>query len=341
MFISKDEISKLVALLKNRDISLLHACHFVDYVSYLKQKNIITKHLAKIKNIPLTKFHTDQIYENLHLDNHISLFFSDYASYFFKTTKGIPNFFGPVLLNIKPEALLNAEKVIVYNRSIADNDFNNEIDSLNNLDRIDKLFKYPANSPFPEKTFLIDELTEKNGKRVFGPEILAVFPDNRLSLKYISLASVDQYIVKFKQLSIMADSLRYQTSFTFPVQRRYCPSSSSIKLLDYIIKNIENIESLDDISNLIPEEFKDWLINIKNMEKDFIHYIKYLKDSTYFPIQNNQFLDFGSKSSEDNDDLNIFDEILSKINLNQAVSIIKNIANTDKKIAEKIINMIQ
>ena len=77
------------------------------------------------------------------------------------------------------------------------------------------------------------------------------------------------------------------------------------------------------------------------MEKDFIHYIKYLKDSTYFPIQNNQFLDFGSKSSEENDYLNNFDEILSKINLNQAVSIIKNIANTDKKIAEKIINMIQ
>ena len=108
-----NDIEQLVKLFNERGIVLYHACQLADLESYLYLGGIPSRALLESSGSNFTKFASDEVDKKNGVWDKVFLNLSDFGVNFASPKnsnasppKCFPNLYGPVLLIVKPEALL-------------------------------------------------------------------------------------------------------------------------------------------------------------------------------------------------------------------------------------------
>jgi len=335
------DINKIVNILNQRDISLYIACQLIEFYAYLSMGGIATQDALENTDLKFPEYDSNPIKKNNGFwDTHV-FNLMDYGALFYKKAISTPNIYGPVLIHVKPDILLDANSVKISNVSIRSEHFDKD-DHLKTIssDELEALYKYPPNTSFPEKTLLKDSLTENYNEMV--PEIICTFNSSLIPFSSISLVTVDHYIINNRQFQSYVDEMKLRAGFTFPLMRRYCPSSDAIHIsLEIGKKILQGPITLNEILHSDDKRLKKWAVDLesKNLSDSFDTYISHLKTDTLLPIYE------GEVSADKIDKLSELvrqkNQSLKNMNEKDALLILQELANNDPKIAHKIINMQQ
>ncbi len=195
--ISGNEIQSLVDLLLERNVSLYHACQLLDFESYLALGGIPSRALLEDKGLPFTPFDTDTNDKTNGVWDKVFGNLTEFGEIFANGKFWPPTVYGPIQLQIKPSALLDASDVAICIRSAGGEEFNRELEALT-IDEIDRTFYYPRNVSFPRSTQVKSQrlLAKEFGKtKPQSPEISCSVSNQVLSAEYIIAAWVDPYVL--------------------------------------------------------------------------------------------------------------------------------------------------
>lgn len=253
-----EEINELVKLLKNRGVYLYHACQLIDFQSYLKVGGIPSRAHLESNSQPYTPFKTDQ---NDRANSDWDKVFANLSDFGFTFAGGydaVPNIYGPILFQIKPEVFYEATDVAICLRSAGGKGFNREREALNSISDVDRLFKYPAEDLKKcsyVKTRL--ELQRDFTSNASAPEISCTVVSGRISLQSVQYVRVEPYLIGGQPLLIKVEELKSKNSASFPVYKRdRCPAYTD-ELLNILESGVPSLQDLSENYN-VSQELRDW-----------------------------------------------------------------------------------
>lgn len=290
--IQGEEIKNLVNLLKERNVTLFHACQFVDFRSYGNLQGIPSRACLQESGYLFTNFETDEDDHVKDVWNKVFLNFSDFGTTFSNGKNGIPNPYGPILLKLSPEILNEAESVAVCIEPVGSNAYvNSELNSLKSINDINRIFAHPANHPENRKRAWVKYKSalreEFQCSKPCDPDISCTVAGGKLSLKYLKRVLIDPYVVAGKPL-------RNWVAKTFPpeLDDLFQERTSARKLLynelaNLIIDGISDIGELSQ-SSYMSEELSKWAqaIECNNLGWQFRRFANYLRNGTLLEIHN-------------------------------------------------------
>ena len=332
-------MKKIVDLLNQRDISLYISCQLIDFYASLSMGGIATQAALENAGLKFAEYKTNSIKKNNGFwDAHV-FHLMDYGALFYRKALNTPNIFGPILIYVKPDILLDANLVNISNVSVRSEHFNSDshLQSIS-TDELNKLYLHPADSSFPEKTILKESLIENSSDML--PEVICHFDTPLIPFSYVSLVSVDHYIINNRQFQSYVDEMKLRAGFTFPLMRRYCPSSTAIHISSEIGKMLLKAPvTFTDILNSDDEQLRAWAIDLKskNLSQTFEIYTQHLQKDTLLPIYE------GEISADKIDKLSEIvrqkNQAFENMDEKDALLILQELANKDPKIANRIQSM--
>jgi hypothetical protein len=313
MFKGKD-IEELVKLFNQRGVVLYHACQLADLKSYLYLGGIPSRALLEGSGCNFTKFASDEVDKRNGVWDKVFLNLSDFGANFASPKnsntsipKCFPNPYGPILLVIKPEALLEASDVAICLRSAWSRGFSREKESLSNIRDVNRIFVYPLEGISQKKSevkYRVPLKTEfaqdfEAGYRFADPEMSCSVVNGRISTKHITSILVDHYVLQnessydFAQLNIpLVDRVRDEVSSYIPwikVSERLYTQTIRKELLKNLICVLSDISG-NDIADLFTSSkinryplLNDWIVALrgKNLEKQFHYFADYFFKGTF------------------------------------------------------------
>jgi hypothetical protein len=114
---------------------------------------------------PYTPFKTDQ---NDRANDDWDKVFANLSDFGFTFAGGydaVPNIYGPILFQIKPEVFYEAKDVAICLRSAGREGFDRERESLNSISDVNRLFKHPVDEPDLKKPSYVK--TGRSYKKTF------------------------------------------------------------------------------------------------------------------------------------------------------------------------------
>ncbi|MBF0451989.1 MAG: hypothetical protein HQK75_14890 [Candidatus Magnetomorum sp.] len=333
----KDKIKTSVDLLTQRDTSLFMACQLIDLYAFLSMGGIATKAVLNTANVPFSKYDTDTIQKaNGFWDAHV-LHLADYGAQFYRNAQKLPNPNGPVLFHIKPDILRTAEFVNMTHTSVRSERFEQaHLQPITDKD-LNDCYQNAAETSFPEKTLLKKALLENSGTGQMVPEIICRFDQGLIPFSYVSLVSVDHYIINNCQFQSLADEMKVRAGHTFPLMRRYCPSSIAIHLSVEIGRMLINGPlTINDIIHSEDDRLQAWGLDLKHRQltEMFDIYKNHLQLDTLLPLYH------GEISAEKIDQLSEWvrqkNQAVDQLSETDALALLKELAMTDPKIAKRI-----
>lgn len=298
--ISGKEIQSLVNLLLERQVSLFHACQLIDFNSYLILGGIPSRELLELRNMSFTPFKSDSIDIENGVWDKVFGNIVDFGDIFAKGKPWPPTVYGPIQLQIHPNALLEASDVAICLRSAGAKGFNRESEALT-IDEIDRVFYYPRNTPFPESIQVKSQslLAEDFAKpKPQSPEISCSVSNQTLSARYIIVAWVDPYVLNGQNLlDRVVDVVESKQEFNFHIRLRSCRDTSRKHLYSEIaecicqgITSLNNIAHDNNISTSL-RKYAQQVLNNSEAVRQFNRYVKYLLHGTIRPMTNGRILD--------------------------------------------------
>src|SRR5687768_11316844 len=115
--IAGSDLVELVKIFRNRSVRLYHACQYADFLSYANLGGIPSRGLLEQNAAQFTPFETDGSDKIKGVWNAVFLNITDFGKAFADQKYGTPNAYGPILLIIRPEALLECAEVAICLRS--------------------------------------------------------------------------------------------------------------------------------------------------------------------------------------------------------------------------------
>ncbi len=289
-----EDIQQLVRLLQDRRVSLYHACQLVDFQSYLNVGGIPSrKHLESVGQ-SYTRFDTDERDHTNNVWDKVFANLSDFGSTFANGNKGVPNPFGPILFQIKPEALSQAEDVAICLCSAGKSGFNRNQESLRSVEDVNRLFSHKIEA---SKSYYLKnrkELSQEfNKTNASFPEINCSIESGKISLYYVESLKIEPYYIQGQSLKSKVEDIIFKTgqNFNFTIDNRYRVPPYTQELIDLLLLN--RILSLEDLSrhpNAVSPQLKDWASGVmsNNIEYQFNRFVKYLRTGTLLPLLEGQ-----------------------------------------------------
>ncbi len=319
-----NDTEQLVKLFSQRGVFLYHACQLADLQSYLSLGGIPSRACLENSLKNFTKFETDGTDKANEVWGKVFVNLSDFGKTFAKSPKGdsaVPNPYGPILLKIRPEALLEAIDVAICLRSAGAKEFNREIDSLTEVKDVERLFACPFESGSLKNSWIKFGKAMKQEFPEFpwaaDPEVSCTFPNGKLPFNYVDSISVDPYIIKGKPLTLWMRS-KLNLPNNVKIRERECLVTRKNLLNDLVVffesNKISELSLQQPISNLpsnLSQSVKNWIINVsnKNLKYQFNRFIKYLYNGTFL------FLDeFLCEEAIELYELEQYEECLSLLN---------------------------
>jgi hypothetical protein len=285
-----EDIKQLVRLLETRGVSLFHACQFEDFKSYLSLEGIPSRACMVENKRPFTQFETDGDDHTKGVWDKVFMNFSDFGKTFAKEGgKGVPNPYGPILLQINPSVLLEATDVAICFQPVGGSNFNRETCALKKISDVDRLFAYPVEDDYPRSSWpkYQDALRKEfQCTKVCDPDISCTVIGAKLSLKQMNGILVDPYTIGGKPLRMSVADLVSRRNLRVSVQER---SSKRKFLYNELICLIErDVPSCFDLSQSpdVSEGLRSWaqsLINLK-LDYQFNRFASYLRDGTLLQL---------------------------------------------------------
>lgn len=218
-------ISKLVALLLERRVSLFHACQYRDFQTYLTIGGIPSRALVEQEQGAITPFETDARDKANGVWDKVFLNLEDFGRAFARGRQAVPNPFGPIALQIHPRALLAAEDVAICPRSAGAYDFDRESEALPSVLDVDNLFRYPASTGFPRSTYIkYGTQLASDYPRASSPEISCSYADSFLALEHLIVIWVDPYRFRGRPLAQWVANLAGEHDVAIDIHERPCSS---------------------------------------------------------------------------------------------------------------------
>lgn len=296
-------IEELIQLLKRRDVLLYHSCQYVDFLSYLELGGIPSRHKLESEKKRFTKFDTDKMDQENDVWDKVFLNFQDFGE-IFAHGRGIPTVYGPLQLEVSPEALSVADDVVVSLRSAGSKNFDRNKEALKTVEDINRIFLHSKDEPDARKRKYIKDrsLLKDAFKRDYtsNPEMNLSTLTGLIPIKYVKRIIVDNFIISADYLynHVKKKIDRKQKRFTF-TYRKYGDSCQVI--INDIAKIAKAKEiSLDELAKIpeINSMTKEWaakLLTNPEMASQWVRYVKYLRNGTILPILEEQYVpsDYG------------------------------------------------
>lgn len=284
-----EEIKELVELLKNRGASLYHACQLIDFQSYLKLGGIPSRAHLESNSQPYTPFKTDQ--NDLANDDWDKVFanLSDFGWTFANGYSAVPNIYGPILFQIKPEVFYEATDVAICLRSAGRKGFDRERESLNSISDVNSLFKYPVDEPDLKKRSYVktrQELQQSFTSYASAPEISCTVESGRFPLKYVNLVRIEPYIIQGHHLEVKVNGIISKSDAKLRVYYRNDRPAYTDELLKILESGVPSLQDLSENSN-VSNELRDWAKKVINRGIGYQFndsFAPYLYHGTILPI---------------------------------------------------------
>lgn len=256
----REAIKELVELLNNRGAYLYHACQLIDFQSYLKLGGIPSRAHLESNSQPYTPFKTDH---NDRANNDWDKVFanlSDFGWTFANGYSAVPNIYGPILFQIKPEVFYEATDVAICLRSAGRKGFDRERESLNSISDVNCLFKYPVDEPDLKKRSYVktrQELQQSFTSYASAPEISCTVESGRFSLKYVNLVRVEPYIIQGHHLEVKVNEIISKSGAKLRVYPRNDRQAYTDELLKILERGVQSLKKLSENPN-VSQELKAW-----------------------------------------------------------------------------------
>ena len=288
MFTGED-IEELVELFERRGAKLYHACQLTDFQSYLDVGGIPSRGYLESSDCSFTPFETDNGDREKSVWDKVFLNMSDFGTTFATGGNGVPNPYGPILIQLHPKALLEASDVAICLRSAGARDFSREDEALETVDEVNRLFSNSSDSKMKYGAALQEEFGVDNAR---DPEMSCSVESGKLSIEHTSLVRVDPYIVN--QTSLIHEVKKCLTSrdYRFRVFERSHYKEGRKELLAELTElllsdpslSLDNLVELKTCSNGL----REWAEQLRdrNLGWNFDRYAQYLRSGTLVPLAN-------------------------------------------------------
>jgi hypothetical protein len=286
-----NELTDLVRLFDDRQVSLFHSCEFVDFQSYVQAGGIPSRKLLETVGLPFTRFKTDRNdQDNVVWDK---VFFNplDFGEIFAFGKAGVPTVYGPIAFVVRPEALLYAEDVAICLRSAGNEGFRREDESLKSIHDVDRLFFYDRHQEFPysAKVKIADNLRKEFQRDyVSNPEISCTYRQSKAPVEFTSYLLVDPYIINGKSLKSIVVEWLARRQICIEARERPC-KKTRLRMYNELVSILaDGIPTLQQIagSKIASRDLQEWAksTRAKGLDKQWLHYALYLREGTLLPL---------------------------------------------------------
>lgn len=290
--IQGEEIKELVQLLEQRGAYLYHACQLLDFQSYLNVGGIPSRAYLESMGQSYTPFDTDEKDRIRGVWDKVFANLSDFGFFFAVGYNAVPNTYGPILFQIKPEALHDATDVGICLRSAGEEGFNRVRESLTSIQEVDYLFEHPVEDSRSARVKRKQELQRDFTPQASAPEISCTIVSGRFSMQYVQWVRVEPFIIGEQPLRLRVEQLKSNSGERFRVferdrYERY-PSYTN-ELIDILVERIPSLQNLSQDTNA-SQELRDWAKRLidQKLEYQFNRFARYLRDGTLIPILQGQ-----------------------------------------------------
>ena len=280
-----EEIKNLVTLLERRGVSLFHACQYADFCTYLTLGGIPSRALLEQSKEPFTAFATDAHDRQNGVWDKVFVNLADFGELFARRLQAVPNPYGPIVFQIRPSALVEADDVAICLRSAGAADFNRQREALRGIDRIEELFLQSSDAGFPRSTYLKSmaqlRLLHPDAR---VPEVSCSIRRGFIPLENVIVIWTDPYVLDGHSLIHWIKDAIKKVGFDFPIWERSCCEDRRelyAELLDALRQHSPTLRQLSEDVHRSPE-LRTWAVTILNrgLEYQFQRYQQYLKEGT-------------------------------------------------------------
>ena len=286
--IKGEEIKTLVGLLETRGALLYHACQLEDFRSYLALGGVPSRALLESSRRSFTPFETDGSDRNNGVWDKVFVNLSDFGWTFAAGYAATPNPYGPILLSLRPAALLDADDVAICLRSAGGRDFDREGESLRSTADVNRLFKYPAEEGEQRSKWVkfSKELRQEFGDdSAHDPEVSVTVEGGLLKTEHIAWTVADPYESGGQGLFQIVTEERARLGLRFSVYERGCKNESRYSLYNEIAAvSAKGTVPLNEIlrGESYSEGLKAWARQLRdrNLEYQYVRFVDYLREGT-------------------------------------------------------------
>jgi hypothetical protein len=296
-----ETISPLVSLLEARNVYLYHSCQYQDFCAYIKLGGIPSRESLEHAQLSMTSFTTDENDKHNGVWDKVFLNLEDFGKIFAFGKAGVPNVYGPILFRFKPNALLEATDIAICLRSAGAGNFNREVESLNKLSDVDKLFYFSSNRPYLKFKSVLQEEFGANAQSV---EISCTFPNGILPFNELVDIVVDPYIINGQKLYNRVASFIEAADLDFPVKKRFVKIDPNLYQFFLPENDSEHILPKSLVAQSNSPYLIEWAGKIEAtgglLLKNYYRFLKYLRDGTFL-VLNSQTQAYTLGEPEKND----------------------------------------
>ncbi len=291
MIIGREGLDQLVDIFSQQEASLYHACQLKDFESYVRLGGVPSRRLMETKKMQFTGFKTDDEDRKNWVWDKVFVNLQDFGTIFQyrlgKTGNSVPNPYGPILLELSPKALKEADNVAISMKSAGGRGFDRARDSIDLVD-VEKLFTEPKRARIKPR----EELMDTFGSDEYGsnPEMSCSVPQQRLTLKHVKLIRVDPYVIEGTTLKAHVD--RVVSSLGIDVYERggpRMPLADGGKLYQGLFDALSREGPPPGLGELVQDpavipEVREWAKSIEakgvRLTRQWPRFAGYLKEGT-------------------------------------------------------------
>lgn len=290
--IKGEEIKRLVGLLETRSVLLYHACQLEDFRSYLALGGVPSRAVLESSRRVFTSFETDQSDRESGVWDKVFVNLSDFGRTFADGHAATPNPYGPILLALRPGALLASEDVAICLRSAGGRDFDREGESLRSISDVNRLFKFPTGEPGRRSAWIkfSNELRRGFGDNdAHDPEVSVTIEGGILETEHVAWAVADPYEFNGKSLHQIVMEERARRGLRFAVYERWCKDERRRPLYNEIAAiSTKGIIPLGRFlaGESYSEGLKAWARQLRgrNLDYQYKRFVDYLRKGTLAPL---------------------------------------------------------
>lgn len=291
MFVG-NEIDDLVRHLDRRQASLWHACQLNDLAAYLALGGVPTRSLVERRRLSQTAFVTDSQDRINGVWDKVFCNLDDFGRSFALGWKAVPNPYGPITLQIRPQGLIGADDVAIALRSAGAHDFDREGESLSTLDEIDKIYRHGVESGFPMsvETKFGDELQRAFASSPIeakSAEVSVSLPEEMIGLAHVTMVTVEPLVVGDVDLVNVVRALVHHFGWKLSVRPRLMGERREVwsDLVRFLADGSLPFIQVSNRADASPAT-RDWIRSIgeKALQWQFDRFARYLCEGTLEPL---------------------------------------------------------
>ena len=280
-----DALAGLVSLLERRRVYLYHACQLQDFGSYLRIGGVPSRARLEQERLAVTPFMTDGMDRANGVWDKVFVNWEDFGNGFARGRAAVPNPYGPILLRLKPRALLEAVDVAICLQSAGSAGFNRERESVRTLDEANRLFYDElGQGPRPAALKFKSRLRQEYGPSAHAVEVSCTFGGGVLPLKYLIDVVVDPYFIGSATLAESVQNVACSLGHDLQVDVRSSGVGEDMyqSLLEAIEKRTPSLSELAEHST--QRGLGEWAARVAQgtplLQKNFRRYAQYLRAGT-------------------------------------------------------------